>query len=147
MLQKKIEDDMREAIKSKDRIRLGALRMLNSGIKNRLIEIKEKSLSDEEVLSLLQKQVKKHRESIDQFKRGERQDLVEAEEQQMKVLTAYLPEQLSDNELETIVEESLEEVQATCARDIGIVMKNIMPKVRGRADGKKVNALVLSKLS
>jgi len=103
-------------------------------------------LTDDEIHAVIQKAVKQRRESIEQYKKAGREDLVEKEQRELEILEAYLPKPLTQEELEAIVEEAIKEVQATSLKDMGKVMKVVMPKVRGRADGRVVNELVKSKL-
>lgn len=142
----KIEEQMVLAAKTKDKVRLSALRMLKSGLHNREIDLKRK-LSEAEFLQLLSSMVKQRKDSIDQFAKGGRQDLVEKEEAELKVIEEFLPSQLSDAELDAAIAEAIRETGAQGARDMGKVMKALMPKVTGRADGKTVSEKVKAKLS
>ncbi|MCJ7497002.1 MAG: GatB/YqeY domain-containing protein [candidate division Zixibacteria bacterium] len=141
-LKQRIEQDMRLAQKSGDKLRLSLTRLLKSDIRYNEIE-KGKELSDEEVLF---SSAKKHRDSIEQFREGGREDLAKQEEEELNLILEYMPEQFSSEEVERLVEESIAEVGAEGEKDIGKVMKALMPKVKGRADGKTVNLLVSSKL-
>ena len=142
----KIEEQMVLAAKTKDKVRLSALRMLKSGLHNREIDLK-RGLSDAEFLQLLSSMVKQRKDSIEQFAKGGRQDLVEKEEAELKVIEEFLPSQLSDAELDAAIAEAIRETGAQGARDMGKVMKALMPKVTGRADGKTVGEKVKAKLS
>jgi uncharacterized protein YqeY len=144
-LKQRIEQDMRLAQKSGDRLRLSLTRLLKSDIRYKEIE-KGKELSDEEVLEVISSSAKKHRDSIEQFKKGGREDLSKKEEEELNLILGYMPAQFNSEELERLVEESMTEVGAEGEKDIGKVMKALMPKVKGRADGKMVNLLVSSKL-
>lgn len=141
-LKQRIEQDMRLAQKSGDKLKLSLTRLLKSDIRYNEIE-KGKELSDEEVLF---SSAKKHRDSIEQFREGGREDLAKQEEEELNLILEYMPEQFSSEEVERLVEESIAEVGAEGEKDIGKVMKALMPKVKGRADGKTVNLLVSSKL-
>lgn len=144
-LKQRIEQDMRLAQKSGDKLKLSLTRLLKSDIRYTEIE-KSKELLDEEVLEVLSSSAKKHRDSIERFKKGGREDLSKKEEEELNLILGYMPAQFNSEELERLVEESMTEVGAEGEKDIGKVMKALMPKVKGRADGKMVNLLVSSKL-
>jgi len=144
-LKQRIEQDMRLAQKSGDKLKLSLTRLLKSDIRYKEIE-KSKELLDEEVLEVLSSSAKKHRDSIERFKKGGREDLSKKEEEELNLILGYMPAQFNSEELERLVEESMTEVGAEGEKDIGKVMKALMPKVKGRADGKMVNLLVSSKL-
>ena len=144
-LKQRIEQDMRLAQKSGDKLRLSLTRLLKSDIRYKEID-KGKELSDEEILEVLSSSAKKHRDSIEQFRKGGREDLVKKEEDELNLILEYMPEQLNTEELEKLAEETITEVGAEGEKDVGKVMKALMPKVKGRADGKTVNFLVSSKL-
>jgi uncharacterized protein YqeY len=145
MLRESIAADMREAMKSREQLRVATLRMLMSAVKNTEVE-KLHELSDDEVLEVITREAKRRRESIEAFRQGGRDDLVEKESGELAVLEAYLPAQLTDDELAAMVGEAIAETGATSPKQMGEVMKALMPKVRGRADGGRVSALVKSKL-
>ncbi len=144
-LRERIDQDMKVAQKSGDRLKLSLTRLLRSDIRYKEIE-KGKELSDEEVLEVISSSAKKHRDSIEQFRKGGREDLAKKEEEELNLILGYMPAQFNSEELERLVEESMTEVGAEGEKDIGKVMKALMPKVKGRADGKSVNLLVSSKL-
>jgi len=144
-LKERIDQDMRMAQKSGEKLKLSLTRLLKSDIRYKEID-KGKELSDEEVLEVLTSSAKKHRDSIEQFRKGGREDLVKQEEDELKLILGYMPEQLSPEELGRIVEEAITEVGAEGEKDMGKVMKALMPKVRGKADGKAVSLLVSSRL-
>jgi len=142
-LKDKLTDDMKQAMKDKEagKLRLSVIRMVRANIK--YVEIdKKRELSEEEVLDVLAKEVKMRRDSIDEFKKGNRPDLVENLEQEIAILMQYLPQQLSEQEVRAFVAEAVKESQAAGAKDMGKVMAVLMPKVKGRADGKLVNNIV-----
>ena len=141
-----IHADLKEAMRARDSVRLGALRLILTAVKNKEKEVKRK-VEEKEVLQIISNQIKQRKDSIEQYKKGGRKDLVEKEEQELKILQAYMPEQLSEEELKKLVEETIKEVGATTVKDLGKVMKAIMPEVAGRADGKEVNQLVRTYLS
>ena len=144
-LKEKIMQDMKEAMKAKDTAKVSTLRLLISEIKNKEID-KRGELTDDEILAVIQKAVKQRKESIEQYEKAGRNDLVEKEKKELEILEAYLPQPLSEGELEAIIDEAIKEAQATSVKDMGKVMKIVMPKVRGRADGKIVNQKVREKL-
>ena len=144
-LKKRIDQNMKEALKSKDSVRLGVLRMLKSEIRYREID-KGSELTDDDVISVLSSAIKRRKDSIQQFEKGGRDDLVSKEKQELAVVTEYMPRQLSPEELSQIVSQAISEEGATGPSDLGKVMKLIMSKVRGRADGKLVNQMVSSQL-
>lgn len=145
MLREKIAEEMRAAMKAREQARVAALRMLMTAVKNTEVE-KLHELSDDEVLDVIAREAKRRRESIDAFEKGGRSDLVEKETAELRVLETYLPEKLSDEELAALVEQAVAETGASSPKQMGEVMKALMPKVRGRADGAQVSALVKAKL-
>jgi len=140
-LKEKLMEDMKAALKARDRERLSVIRMLQSLIKNAEIE-KRGELTDEEIVSLLMKYAKQRRESIELYEKGGRQDLVEREKRELQIVESYLPRQMSEDEVRELVRKVIEEVGATSPRDIGKVMQAVMPRVKGRADGSMVNRIV-----
>jgi uncharacterized protein YqeY len=145
-LKERLREDMKEALKAKDKVKLSTIRMINSLIKNAEIE-KRGKLTDEEIVQLLMKYAKQRRESIEMYEKGGRQDLVEKEKAELAVVESYLPKQMTEEEIKEIVKEAIEETGASSPKDIGKVMKVVMPKVRGRADGSLVNKIVRDLLS
>jgi uncharacterized protein YqeY len=145
-LKERLREDMKEALKAKDKVKLSTIRMINSLIKNAEIE-KRGELTDEEIVQLLMKYAKQRRESIEMYEKGGRQDLVEKEKAELAVVESYLPKQMTEEEIKEIVKEAIEETGASSPKDIGKVMKVVMPKVRGRADGSLVNKIVRDLLS
>lgn len=145
----KIQDDLKNAQLSKDEIKVSTLRLLLSEIKNVEIAkgvLQSGGLSDQEIISIIQKEVKKRKEAVASFTNGGRRELAEKEESEAKILEGFLPEQLSDEELTKIVESSITEAGATSITDMGKVMAAVMSKVAGKADGGKISALVKAKL-
>ncbi len=140
-LKEKLLQDMKEAMKAKDKVRLSTIRMINSLIKNAEIE-KRGELTDDEIVQLLMKYAKQRRESIEMYEKGGRQDLVEKEKAELAIVESYLPKQLSEEEIRDIVKQAIEETGASSPKDLGKVMKVVMPKVRGKADGSVVNRIV-----
>ena len=141
-----IREDLKEALKAKDGIRVSVLRFLLAGIRNREID-KREPLNEEEILAEIASSVKRRRESIEAFKNGGRQDLVDKEEAELTILSQYLPEQIPDEEVRRIAREVIQAVGAASPSDIGKVMKELMPRVKGRAEGRTVNEIVRELLS
>ena len=144
-LKEKVDQEMIRALKTKDKTRLSALRMLKSGLHNREIDLK-RDLGEAEFLQLVASMVKQRKDSIEQFEKGGRTDLVEKEKAELKVIEEFLPSQLSEADLDAAITEAIREVGATGIRDMGKVMKVLMPKVTGRADGKVVGDKVKARL-
>jgi uncharacterized protein YqeY len=146
MFKETVDREMILATKSKDKIRLSALRMLKNGLHNREIDLK-RELNEVEFLQLLSSMVKQRKDSIEQFEKSGRMDLVEKEQAELKVIEDFLPAQLSEADLDAAITETIRETGATSARDMGKVMKVLMPKLTGRADGKTVGEKVKARLS
>jgi len=145
-LKKKMDQEMILAAKAKDKIRLSALRLLKSGLHNREIDLK-RELNEAEFLQLLSAMVKQRRDSIEQFEKGGRTDLVEKEEAELKVIQEFMPTPMSETELDAMIAEAIRETGAASVRDMGKVMATLMPKVTGKADGKMVGEKVKARLS
>jgi len=153
-LKEKIESDLKAAMKLKDTVASGALRMVVAAVKNKEIDdvgIKKlklgESLDDAGVLKVIQTLAKQRQESIDMFKKGGRDDLVQKETAELALLERYLPSRMPEGEIEKIVAEAISQSGAAGMKDIGNVMKLVMPKTAGRADGKLVNEIVRRKLA
>jgi uncharacterized protein YqeY len=145
-LKDRITEDMKQAMRAKDSARLSAIRLLLAAIKQR--EVDERiTLDDTQVVSVVDKMIKQRRESIAQYEKAARQDLVDAESFELQVLQAYLPQQLTDAEVDAIVAAGIAEAGAKAMADMGKVMNLIRPKLAGRADMGKVSALVKSRLA
>ena len=142
----KVDQEMILAAKATDKIRLSALRMLKNGLHNREIDLK-RELNETEFFQLLSGMVKQRRDSIEQFEKGGRPDLVEKEEAEIKVIREFMPAQMSETELDAIIAEAIRETGAAGVRDMGKVMKILMPRVTGKADGKTVGEKVKLMLS
>jgi len=140
-LQAKIESDVKSALKAGAKDKVSTLRMLIAALKNKQID-KRRQLSEEEVIETIRSLIKQRKDSIEQFAKGQRQDLVDKETAEVVVLEAYLPAQLSHEELEVMVRNAVAQTGAQGARDMGKVMKALIPAVGGRADGKLVSELV-----
>lgn len=142
-LKERLTEDMKQAMKDREagKLRLSVIRMVRANIKNVEIDSKQE-LSDDEVLNVVSKEVKMRRDSMEEFTKGNRLDLVESLEQEIDILMKYLPEQLNETEVRTLVEQAVAEAKAVSPKDMGKVMAVLMPKVKGRADGKLVNTIV-----
>ncbi|RYL90396.1 GatB/YqeY domain-containing protein [Sporolactobacillus sp. Y61] len=138
--------DMKQAMKARDKDRLTVIRMIKTSLHNESIR-RRKELSDEEALSVLTHELKQRKDSLQEFKKAERQDLIDEVRKEIAIVQSYMPEQLSENEVNSIVDQVISEVGAVSKTEIGKVMKAIMPKVKGRADGSLINRLVRSKLN
>jgi len=145
-LAERITEDMKQAMKNKDKLRLSVIRMIRSAIKYAEIELKT-TLSDEQIIDVLTREVKQRRDSLQEFEKAGRTDLAENIKEEIEIVQDYLPKQLSEEELRVIVQEVIEQVGATAKLDMGKVMGALMPRIKGRADGKLVNQLVQEKLS
>ncbi|MGP4080415.1 GatB/YqeY domain-containing protein [Pseudalkalibacillus sp. R45] len=142
----RLNQDMKQAMKNKEKQRLTVIRMVKSSLQNESIKLGHE-LNEEEELTVLSREVKQRKDSLQEFKKAGREDLVENLRQEIAILNEYLPEQLSEEEVNQIVKETIEQVGATSKQDMGKVMGAIMPKVKGKADGGLVNRLVQQNLS
>lgn len=144
MILEQIQNNLKEAMKAGDEARVSTLRFLLAQIHNHEIALhgQGKDLTDEEVVAVLQKQAKERKESIEAFKQNGRDELVKKEEDELSILNNYLPQQLAPEEVEKIVAETLVEIGATGPADFGKVMKAVMEKVKGKADGTQVAQMV-----
>ena len=147
-LRDRLTEDMKQAMKDKEagKLKLSVIRMVRSAAKN--IEIdRHKELDDNELLDVVAKEVKLRKDSLDEFRKANRPDLVATLEQEIAILMEYLPEQMTEVEVRALVTQAVTDAQATSPKDMGKVMALLMPKVKGRADGKLVNSLVKELLS
>ena len=142
----KLESEAKAALKAGDALKVSVLRMVISDVKTLMIEKNLKSADDGEVLQILQKQIKQHKDSIMQFENGKRRDLADKEAKELLILEAYMPKQLSEHDLTAIVKEVIAETGLSSKADKGKVMKAVMEKVKGRSDGKLINDLVTGML-
>ncbi|NWF75820.1 MAG: GatB/YqeY domain-containing protein [Nitrospirae bacterium] len=140
-LLQKIEDDYKTALKTSDSLKVSVLRMLKASSKNRQID-KGKELSDEDIIDVISSLCKQRKESIEMFSNGGREDLAKKESQELAILQSYLPRQLSPEEIDKIILESIKETSAQGLKDLGRVMRIVMSRVKGLADGKIVNQRV-----
>src|SRR3990167_1195245 len=141
----KLNQDLVEAQKAQDELRVSTLRFLLSAVKNAQIA-KGKELTDDEVTVQIQKDAKKHKESIDAFEKANRKELAQKETKELAVLNAYLPKQMNEDEIKKIVEEVISQTGASSMSDLGRVMGQVMAKVGGQADGAMVSQIVREKL-
>ncbi|MBA4348413.1 MAG: glutamyl-tRNA amidotransferase [Thermodesulfovibrio sp.] len=139
--------ELKEALKSKDELRVSVIRMIKASLKNKEIEKFGKLTTDDDILSVLSSMCKQQKESIEQFKLAGRMDLAEKEGKELKIIQSYMPAQLTPQELDNIMISTIKEAGASSPNDIGKVMKLLMPRVKGIADGKIVNERVKELLS
>jgi len=164
VLKEKIKIDLDKSLKSGEKLILSTLRLLYSVIGNKEIEkrtkivkrkkdltekelIKKSQLQDEEIIQVTLSEIKKRKEAILLYKKGKREDLAQKEEKEIEILEKYLPEQISDEELQKLAKETIEKVVASSLKDMGKVMKELMIKVKGRAEGSKVSQIIKELLS
>jgi len=145
-LLQKIDDDLKAALKASAGLKVSVLRMAKSALKYRQID-KGSDLSEEDIIAVLNSLAKQRRESIEQFSKAGREDLAEKESQELSILQSYLPEQLSAEEVDAIIAEAIRESSAVGVGDMGKVMRLVMPRLKGAADGKAVNNRVKELLS
>jgi uncharacterized protein YqeY len=146
MLKKRIQDDVKAAMKAKDKARLGTLRLITAAIKQR--EVDERAeLDDSQVLAILDKMIKQRRDSVAQFESAGRQELADQEESEIAIIEAYLPAGLDEQEITTMIESAIQASAATGMQDMGKVMGILKPQMQGRADMGKVSAQVKQKLA
>lgn len=147
MLEEKILNDYKEAMKARDKLKSSTLSFLRAEMMNAAIEKKKKALDDSDVIAVIKKQIKQHQDSIEQFKAGNRQELVDKESGELEILKSYLPPQLCAEELRKIIEQIIKETSAQGPGDIGKVMKQAMLKTGQAGDGKLISDLVRELLS
>lgn len=145
-LSDEIMADMKQAMKDRDKIKLNTVRMIKSALMNEKIKLGHDLNADEELI-VLNREKKQREESIEEFAKGKRDDLVDATKKELTVVESYMPKPLSKDELNKIVAETIQEVDAKGKSDFGKVMKALMPKIKGRADGKEASALVRNQLN
>lgn len=144
-LNDRLRKEMILAMKAKEKLRLETIRLIMAAIQNKEIELK-KDLNDDDIIQILSTNAKQRRESMALFKKGGRTDLFNKEEKELDIILSFLPAQLNKSEIEDIVKETIADVNAQGMKDMGLVMKGIMPKVKGRADGGVVKGIVQEKL-
>ena len=146
MLKEKLTADLKAAMRSGDKTRLSVIRMIRARLQNAEIA-QQKTLDDPDILGLIAKQAKEHRESIEEFKKGGRQDLIAKEEAELAIVLEYLPQQISRDDIVTAARQAIEEVGAQGPGDKGKVMQKLMPQLKGKAEGRDINEVVTELLS
>lgn len=146
-LKEQVLVDLKTAMKDKDEARLAAIRFLQAAIKNKEIELRPNAISEADIQACIRKMVNQLKDAITQFEQAGRTDLAEKEKSQLKVVEAYLPKQMSREDLEKLISDIIKEVNATSIKEMGSVIKTVMAKTAGTADGKMISELVKSKLS
>jgi uncharacterized protein YqeY len=147
MLTEKILEDYKAALKQKDQIKASILNFLRSEINYYAIEKQKNKLEDQDVIAVIKKQVKSHQDSIEQFEKGSRTDLAEKEKKELEILKSYLPQELGEAELKKIIDEVIASVPNATIKEMGKIMKEVMAKTAGRADGKLISDLVKERLN
>ncbi len=145
-IRQRLENDFKEALKNKDKVTISTLRMLKAALHNKEIEKKGERLKEAEVIKAITKQVQQHKDSIVQFTKGKREDLVKKETKELEILEKYLPEQLSQEQIIVVVKKVIADLGAKDRSDFGKVMKSAMASLGGKADGKVVSQVVSSQL-
>ena len=146
-LLERLNNDMKQAMKNKEKDRLTTIRMIKASLQNEAIKFGKQELSEEEELTVLSREVKQRKDSLQEFEKAGREDLVEKIQTELKHVEIYMPQQLSEEEVTAIVKDAIAETGAASKADMGRVMAVIMPKVKGKADGSLVNKLVQQHLS
>ncbi|MDI6785693.1 MAG: GatB/YqeY domain-containing protein [bacterium] len=145
-VEERINNDLKEAMKNKDAPKLSVLRTLKAAAKNLAIEKKVEKLEEGDYLKVIGKQIKQIKESIEAFEKGKRADLVEKEKYDLEVLSVYIPEQLSEDEIKNLVKNIIIKIEAKGKSDFGKVMREAMKEIGGKADGKLVNKIISNEL-
>ena len=145
-LSEKINNDMISYMKSKDSFSLGVVRMVKGAIQLEKINLK-RDLNDDEVVAVIAKQIKMRNDSISEFEKANRNDLVEQYQKEIELLKQYMPEQLSDEDINKIIDEAFASINPTGQKDMGLIMREVSPKLKGRCDMGKVNTLIKEKLA
>jgi hypothetical protein len=140
-LKERLNEDMKAAMKARDELRVSVLRLARSSLHNAEVE-KRTELDDAGVVEVLEKEAKKRREAMEAYEQAQRSDLADRERKELEILHSYLPQPMTEDELRVVVQECITEAGATSRKDVGAVMKVLMPKIRGRADGKMANQIV-----
>ncbi|MDN6543507.1 MAG: GatB/YqeY domain-containing protein, partial [Lentilactobacillus parabuchneri] len=138
--------DMKDAMKARDKVRLGVIRGIKSQIMNAKVADSNHDLTEEQITDIIMKEIKQQKESLEEFKKADRQDLVADQEAKLKIAEEYAPKQMSNEEVQKIVDETISQVGAESMADFGKVMGAIMPKVKGQADGSVINQMVKKQL-
>ena len=146
-IREKILADMKDAMRARDSVKLEAIRFLQSAIKYKEVELRPNPITSEDVIGVVKKLVKQRKESIEQFQQASRQDLVDKELAELKVLEVYLPQQMTREQIEAVVSQVIEQLQAKTIKDMGAVMKETLAKTVGAADNKTISEVIKAKLS
>ncbi len=141
-LKDQIPEDLKNALRNKNTLELSVLRMLQSALKNREIDNKKETLSDEDVIGVVGAEIKKRRDAVKEFEKVNRADAADQEKAEIDILMKYMPQQMNEDEIRAVVTSAIEETNAESMKDIGNVMKVLMPRVKGKADGSVVNKIV-----
>ena len=145
-MRNQILEDLKSAMKAQDKLKLSVIRMVKSSIQMEELN-KKRELTDDEVIDVISKQIKTRKDSINEFTKGGREDLVESTSKEIEILSTYLPEQLSEEDINNIIDKVFEEVKPESSRDMGKVMKAVTPLVKGKADMGMVSSIIKSKLN
>ena len=146
-IREKLTADMKTAMREKDTVKLEAIRFLQAAIKNREIDMRPDPITNDEVMNVVKKMVKQRKESIEQYQNAGRKDLADKETTELKILEAYLPAQMSREQIEALVVATIAELKASSVKDMGPVMKAVIAKSQGAADNKLVSEVIKSKLT
>ena len=139
-LKEKLMDDLKTAMKEKDAVKKSVITLIRSAVKQYEVDNRVEA-DDEKVIEFISKQLKQRKDSLEEFKKAQRDDLVEQTGKEIEIITEYLPKQLEKEEVEKIVAETIQEIQASSLKDMGKLMSAVMPKLKGKADGKLVNEI------
>ena len=145
-LSERINNDLKEAMKNKDSFRLGVIRMVKGAMQMEELNLK-RPLNDEEVIMVISKQIKTRKESIVEFEKGNRQDLIDKTNEEIEILNTYMPEQLSEEEILKVIDEAFKEINPSSPSDMGKIMSFVSPKLRGKADMSFVSKTIKEKLT
>lgn len=140
-LSERLNDDMKQAMKSQEKFKLTTIRMIRSSIKNLEIDLK-RPLEDAEVLDILSREIKQRKDSLQEFEKAGRDDLTKDVAAEIEIISVYLPQQLTEEEIKLLVQQTIQETGASSKAELGKVMSALLPKTKGRADGKLVNTFV-----
>ena len=146
MLLDRIKQDLVTSMKNKDTFALNVIRMVKASIQMEAIN-KKRDLTDEEIISVVEKQIKMRKDAIVEFEKGNRLDLVEQNTKEIELLKKYMPEQLSDEDVIKIIDEAFQLINPTSSKDMGLIMKEVTPKLKGRTDMSKVSSIIKEKLN
>ena len=146
-LQERINEDLKAYMKSKDTFKLGVVRMVKGAVQLEKINLKKEELSDEEIIKLISKQIKMRKDSISEFTKAGRDDLVQQNEKEIEVLKEYMPEEMSEEEVINIINEAISTTGASNIKEMGKVMREVTPKVSGRFDMGRVSSIIKDKLN